>query len=288
MNMENASKIRSLLRNPAESTGHARGTGARHARLLEDQLASVRRDHDSLQRAMYEAAQLQRKLCGPRLLRCGPYAVANEIFPVRHLSGDFTCVFEHKNDLAFAIGDIAGKGLAAGMWFTHVVGLVRLQIESLNDPAAVLSVFNRDLLLSRLGLPLTTMFLARLNTCTGDVTYCSAGHPPALVLRNAGHFESLQEGGPVLGAFEDSHFVTGRTTLYPGDALLGYSDGIAECQNEQGVEFGAERITDIARAFRPSGASSMLFSILGAVEDFAGGHTREDDMALIVVHRSLE
>ena len=285
--MEKASQLRSMLRRPAESTRYARGTGIRHARVLDDQLAAVRRDRDSLQHAMYEAAQLQRKLCGLRLLRHGPYAVASEIFPVRHLSGDFTCVFEHKNDLVLAIGDIAGKGLAAGMWFTHILGLVRLQIESLKDPAATLSAINRDLLLSRLGLPLTTMFLARLNTCTGDVTYCSAGHPPTLVLRNAGHIESLQEGGPVLGALPDARFVTGRTTLHQGDALLGYSDGVAECRNAQGIEFGATRIANIARAFRASGASSMLFSVLGAAEDFAGDHAREDDMALIVMHRSL-
>ena len=285
--MEKASQVRSRLKRPVESTRYATGIGTRHARVLEDQLAAVRRDRDSLQHAMYEAAQLQRKLCGLRLLRRGPYAVASEIFPIRHLSGDFTCVFEHKNDLVFAIGDIAGKGLAAGMWFTHILGLVRLQIELLKDPAAALSAINRDMLLSRLGLPLTTMFLARLNPCTGDVTYCSAGHPPTLVLHNASHIESLQEGGPVLGALPDARFVTGRTTLHPGDALLGYSDGVAECRNQQGVEFGAERITDAAWASRASDASSMLFSVLGTAEDFADGHTREDDMALMVVHRSL-
>ena len=285
--MENASKVRSPLRSPVESTRYTRGTAARRARVLEDQLAAVRRDHESLQHAMYEAAQLQRKLCGLRLLRRGPYTVASEIFPVHQLSGDFTCVFEHKDDLVFAIGDITGKGLAAGMWFTHIVGLVRLQVESLKDPAAALSAINRDLLLGRLGLPMTTMFLARLNPCTGDVTYCSAGHPPTLVLSNAGRIETLHVGGPVLGALPDARFVTGQTRLHPGDALLGYSDGIAESRNEQGVEFGAERISNIARAFRASGASTMLFSVLGAAEDFAGSHTREDDMALIVVQRCL-
>lgn len=287
MKVENASQVRGLLKAPAQSSRYARGTGTRHIRVLEDQLSAVRRDRDSLQHAMYEAAQLQRRLCGLRLFRRGPYEVASEIFPVRHLSGDFTCVFEDKSELVLAIGDIAGKGLAAGMWFTHILGLVRLQAVSLKDPATALSAINRDLLLSRLGLPLTTMFLARLNTCTGDVTYCSAGHPPTLVLRNAGNIDSLHIGGPVLGALPDAHFVTGRTTMHPGDALLGYSDGVTECRNEQGVEFGVERITDIARAFQASGASSMLFSVLGAAEDFASGHTREDDMALIVVHCSL-
>src|SRR5437870_11838747 len=106
---------------------------ARRNRVLEDQLATLRREHDDLRRTMYEAAQVQRKLCGPRLLRREPFEIASEIFPVRHLSGDFISVFELGTDLVFAIGDIAGKGLSAGMWFTHVVGMVRLQIEALGD-----------------------------------------------------------------------------------------------------------------------------------------------------------
>src|SRR5262249_31313344 len=158
---------------------------------------------------------------------------------------------------------------SAAMWFTHVLGLVRLQIEERKDPAAVLSAINRDLLLSRLGVPLTTMFLARIDTFTGELTYCSAGHPPALVLRSRGRIDRLHEGGPVLGALADAQFVNGRTTLQPCDALLGYSDGIAECHNERGTEFGAERITSVARLFQAAGASSMLFSVLGAAEDFA-------------------
>src|SRR5713226_8536427 len=143
-------------------------------RVLEDQLATLRRDHDDLRRTMYEAAQVQRKLCGPRLLRREPFEIASEIFPVRHLSGDFISVFELSTNLVFAIGDIAGKGLSAGMWFTHVVGMVRLQIEALGDPAAALSAINRNLLLTRLELPLTSLLLARLTLNTGEITYCNA------------------------------------------------------------------------------------------------------------------
>ncbi len=281
-------QARGRTRTRAECSRNTRGMGARRHRLLEDQLTAVRRDYDSLQRAMYEAAQLQRKLCGPRLLQLEPYEIASEIFPVRDLSGDFICIFEHDNDLVFAIGDIAGKGLSAGMWFTQVLGMVRLQMESLGDPAAALSAINRDLMLTRLGLPLTTMFLARLDSRTGEITYCGAGHPPALVLRSGGDVERLHEGGPVMGVLPDIGFVNGLTTLHPGDTLLGYSDGIAECRNEDGAEFGAERITVVARSFQGASASSTLFSILGAAEDFAGSQSREDDMALIVVRRAAE
>ena len=261
---------------------------ARRNRALENQLATLRREHDDLLHTMYEAAQVQRKLCGPRLLRRHPFEIASEIFPVRHLSGDFISVFELGPDLVFAIGDIAGKGLSAGMWFTHVVGMVRLQMEALGDPAAALSAINRNLLLTHLELPLTTVLVGRLNLQTGEVTYCSAGHPPALVFRNDGRVESLREGGPVLGVLAGAYFANGQTTLRPGDTLLGYSDGIAECRNENGVEFGTERLAAAAQVSHGSSASGTLFSVLGAVEDFAGSQSREDDMAVIVVRRADE
>src|ERR1700688_4418572 len=56
---------------------------------IRQQLDAVRREHAILQQAIYEAAQIQRKLCSPRELLWGDFEIAGEIFPVRHLSGDF-------------------------------------------------------------------------------------------------------------------------------------------------------------------------------------------------------
>ena len=85
----------------------------RRNRALEDQLAALRRENDDLHRTLFEAAHAQRKLCGPRYLRRDSFEIASEIFPVRHLSGDFISIFDFEDDLVFAIGDIAGKGLSA-------------------------------------------------------------------------------------------------------------------------------------------------------------------------------
>ena len=296
--MENTLQIRGRRQDKngahwTEASGHAGmlsgsvGT-ARRNRVLEDQLATLRREHDDLLHTIYEAAQAQRKLCGPRLLRRQPFEIASEIFPVRHLSGDFISVSELGTDLVFAIDDIAGKDLSAGMWFTHVVGMVRLQMEALGDPAAALSAINRNLLLTHLELPLTTVLVGRLNLQTGEVTYCSAGHPPALVFRSDGRVENLREGGLVLGVLAGACFANGQTTLRSGDTLLGYSDGIAECRNDIGAEFGTERLAAAAQVSRGFSASGTLFSVLGAAEDFAGSQSREDDMAVVVVHRADE
>ena len=258
-------------------------TISRGRRALEDQLASLKQDNDDLNRALYEAAQMQRRLCGPRHFRTGSYEFASEIFPLRHLSGDFISVMQLEGDLVFMLGDIAGKGLMAGMWFTHMVGTIRREVSVHGDPATALAAVDRNLLISGVEFPLTTLFLARLDPVTGDLTYCNAGHPPALLIHDDGDLEELNQGGRVLGVISGSEFVNGRTQLTPGSTLLAYSDGITECRNESGVEFGAERL--LSAVSEPGNPSAMLFSVLASVENFAGTRHREDDIALMILRR---
>jgi len=44
-------------------------------------------------------------------------------------------------------------------------------------------------------------------------------------------------------------------------------------------------LLNAARTFSGCKPSGMLFSVLAAVEDFAGNQRREDDVALVVLHR---
>jgi sigma-B regulation protein RsbU (phosphoserine phosphatase) len=285
--LASVAQIRSRYQNwqSNSSTATIQATGRPHRRALEEQLASLKREHDDLRRAMYEAAQVQRRLCGPRHLRAGPYEFASEIFPVRHLSGDFISLLQIEGDLVFAIGDIAGKGLMAAMWFTQMIGMIRRQMWELGDPAAALSSVNRELLLTGLEVPLTTLFLARVNLESGDLSYCNAGHPPALLLRENNEVEELRVGGPVLGVISKAAFVNGSARVCPGNTLLAYSDGITECRNESGTEFGAKGLLNAARTFSGCKPSVMLFSVLAAVENFVGRQGREDDVALIALRR---
>lgn len=260
---------------------------SRKNRILEEALSGLRREHDDLQRAMFEAAHMQRRLCGPRHIRREPFEFAGEIFPVRDVSGDFISVFDRQTDLFFAVGDIAGKGLSAGMWFTHLVSMIRRQIYRQADLAAAMQAINQDLCQAYLVSPLTSLFLGRLKLQTGAVVYSNAGHPAGLLLRQNGRVEALEDGGPVLGAVPDASFLCGQIILQAGDSLIAYSDGIVECRNALDAEFGAERLLQAARLSHGSSASGTLFSVLGAAEDFAGSQKRDDDMALMVLQRTV-
>jgi phosphoserine phosphatase RsbU/P len=290
-----ATSIRSRQENRARTRAGSRSQRpagsaefSRRSRMLEDQVAALRRENDDLHRTLFEAAHAQRKLCGPRHVRRGSFEIASEIFPVRHLSGDFISIFDYDADLVFAIGDIAGKGLSAAMWFSHLVTLIQLQFAKFGDPASTLAAMNDDLLRTNLEIPLSTLFLARLDTVTGEITYCNAGHPPSFLIRREGASEALSYGGPILGVVPGASFANGKAEMLPGDSLIGYSDGAVECRNSSGAEFGRHGFLDAVQNSCALAASATLFSGLAAVEDFAGSHPREDDVALIVVHRAVQ
>src|SRR6266852_2241907 len=178
---------------------HRSRSGKARREELEVKLAALQKDYADLHTAIFEAAQVHRRLCAPRLVRHGDFEIASEIFDVRHLPGDFFTVEETHSGVILALGDICGKGLAAGMWTTHLVGLVGARVAVTAKPEAIVAGVNRDLCLRESIVPLVSLFVARLDPSTGLVEYCSAGHPPAFLLRANGDLEFLSEGGLLLG-----------------------------------------------------------------------------------------
>src|SRR5262245_26269341 len=255
-------------------------------RELELKIAALQKDYADLQTALFEAAQVHRRLCAPRLVRYGDFEIASEIFAVRHLPGDFFTVVESSNGIVLALGDICGKGLAAGMWTTHLVALVGTHTAASPEPEEIVTRVNRDLCRRSSVVPLVSLFLAKLDPATGRLDYCSAGHPPSILLRADGQLKSLSEGGPLLGVVPAASFARGRVELRAGDVLLAYSDGILESRNAADQEFGSERLEAQLRRARTASAETVLFSVLGAVQDFTAASPLADDMSLVVVRRS--
>jgi serine phosphatase RsbU (regulator of sigma subunit) len=249
---------------------------------LQQKLETLQRDYAELNTAIFEAAQVHRRLCAPSLLRHGAFDVATEIFAVRHLPGDFVSVEETRDGLVLALGDIGGKGLAAGMWVTHLIGLLRTHTAASTDPEVIVAGINRDMARLASVEPLSTLFVARLSK-SGQLDYTSAGHPPSLLLRRNGQLELLSDGGPVLGAVPAAVFERGTVKLRGGDLLLACSDGILESFNEAEQEFGNMRLQTELRRAQGSSAEAVLFSVLGAVQDFAAPRPLTDDVTLMVV-----
>ncbi len=256
-----------------------------HVQFLSDELDSLRREHARLQQAVFEAAQIQRRLCAPRERIWGEFEIAGEIFPVRHLSGDFFKVMEVGSALGMVLGDIAGKGFTAGIWQAHMMGLIHRAARRNANPGDAMAEVNHELCHDDGAPPLTALFFARIDPQTNELLYCNAGLPAPLLLRNNRTLERLEKGGPMLGAVQSAEFQTGSFTLNPGDTLVTYSDGVTECRNSQDVEFETERLTAAIAAVSGVSASKALFSLLGTVLDFADSCSPGDDLTLLILRR---
>jgi sigma-B regulation protein RsbU (phosphoserine phosphatase) len=255
-------------------------------RALEDELAAMRREQATIHRSFFEAAQIQRRLCAPRQFDTRGFQVAGEIFPVRHLSGDFFKVFRLGASLGIVIGDIAGKGLSAGIWMPHLLSLIHSCAHTYSDPGEALAAANRELCSGYGEPPLAAVFFARLDEATGELAYCNAGLPSPLILQRNNGVVFLESGGPMLGATSVGTFETGTATMDKGDTLVACSDGVTECENSREREFGSAGLLSAARAYAGGSASQTLFATLGAVLDFADGQALRDDLTLLVAQRT--
>ena len=245
----------------------------------------MRREHGKLQQAIYEAAQVQRRMCAPREMAWGDFEIAGESFPVRHLSGDFFKVMELGSVLGLILGDIAGKGMTAGIWQAHLMGVMQRCARAYERPCDAIAGVNRELCQDFGERPITALFFARLDAERGELVYCNAGLPAPLVLRRDQSIEQLEEGGPMLGALNEATYGSGTVRMDAGDLLLAYSDGLTECMNSKEEEFETRRLIAATKAVSGANASRVLFSTLAAVLDFADDCTPGDDLTLLVVRR---
>ncbi|HEX3471254.1 MAG TPA: PP2C family protein-serine/threonine phosphatase [Silvibacterium sp.] len=252
---------------------------------LQEELNALRREKLDLHAQLFEAAQIQRKLSGARELRQGCLHIASEVFAARFLSGDFTIFSQYDSKLFAAHGDIAGKGIVAGMWFTNLAGLLQSYGRPDSCPAKIASEVNRHLCYLRPVAPFVTAFVAQIDCHLGELTYCNAGHFPPVLLHAGGQADLLETGGPLLGAIENAEFQSGELVLDPGDTLVAYSDGVLECRNPAGEEFGQDRLLAAVRQAAQPSAQATLMALLAEVQDFANGSPLSDDLSLTVIQR---
>ena len=115
------------------------------------------------------------------------------------------------------------------------------------------------------------------------ITYCSAGHPPALLVRGGGQEISIldvQSG--VVGAFPDISYRDGRVSFETGDLLLLYTDGTTEARAPGGAFFGEQGLRDmVMRECVPEKPFEGLLDRFLATLDTFTGQRLDDDVAMV-------
>ncbi len=251
-------------------------------------LFQVEKEKERLQTELEIAREVQNQLYpkgDPPLRGLRLIAVCD---PARMVSGDFydyTAVGAHQ--LAFAIGDVAGKGISAALLMATMQAALRSQVahaESTHadlNSAQVTDQLNRQIYAHTAPEKYATFFIAVYDAPTQTLTYTNAGHLSPLLLRK-GEFTPLDSNGTVVGAFPAAVYEASSLIMQHDDLLVCYTDGITEPENAYGEAFGEDRLMELVKKHAHQPDNEILRIILDAVRSWTGTGELFDDMTLLL------
>jgi len=245
-------------------------------------------DHEQLTRELKKARHVQESLLpeSPPVLPGWGLEVVLE--PAHETSGDFYDYLSLPDGrLGVVIADVTDKGTSAALYMALSRSIWRtFAFTHPDEPELTMTETNQRILADTHGGLFITLFFGILNPADGSFAYCSAGHHPALLLRaKDGSVERLARTGIPLGAFEEAKWEREKVKIEVGDALVLYTDGITDAQNEAEEFFSLERLQDVLKKQRGKTARELHEAVLDEVHHWMGDEPQFDDITLMVLLR---
>lgn len=240
------------------------------------------------QQRMHEALKLARDIQRGMLPR--PFAQPHEhvelhalLTPAMLVGGDlYDYFFVDEHRLAFAVGDVSGKGVSASLFMagTHTL-LHAAGLEGL-PPNRCLAQINR--VQQNQTSMFVTLFYGLLDLRTGEVVYGNAGHPPPVLVGPEGpaRFAPRSENLP-LGLLSRLTFQPDRLALDHGTLLFLYTDGVTEAVDADGEMFGEARLLETLEDCRGLAPSAVVERVSEAIGAFSHGEAQRDDITMLAL-----
>lgn len=264
-------------------------------KLLIDANESLLRKQKRLDDDLRAAALIQHSLIPSKPPAMRSVAMAWRFLPCHHIGGDLFNV--HRLDprtVGVYLLDVSGHGVPAAMVTVSVsqslvpqAGITKRIIGSgpgaryeITQPGEVLKRLDDTYPLDRFSRHFTICYLL-LDAETGAVRYSTAGHPAPILQRRHGKLETLDCGGTIIGIGAPIPFSEGSVELAQGDRLFLYTDGLIELADENGSQYGSERLHEAIE----DGLSLGIDAACGRILDDALEHARPasplDDISLL-------
>ena len=226
---------------------------------------------------------------GPDPVDCGPLKFAGFYQPAAQTGGDWWTWSElGAGRYLLVIGDVTGHGVPSAMITAAAKAACDVARHVDGNTVTVtrlLEIMNHAIYESAQRRFVMTCFASIVDTKARTITYANAGHNFPYLFRageGKGEFGSLMIRGNRLGDDRTSRYEAKTTELVPGDVIIWYTDGIVECENEAGDEYGEKRFRASVRKAAALDAGEMRDAIVGDATTYFGDVPRKDDITMIV------
>jgi phosphoserine phosphatase RsbU/P len=259
-----------------------------HLAIIKDALKA----HDDLvafQRDLTTATRIQQSLLPKRFPpfpdrpEIGIYA---EMVTAKEVGGDFyDYYFIDEDRLAFAIGDVSGKGIPAAIYMAVSRTLLKAIAHQIVNPGEVLRKLNTLLIPESESSTFVTVFYGVMNVRTGEIQYSNGGHANPYVLRKGtGTIEPLPvTDGTLLGKIARLDFETKKITLQKGDSIFLYTDGVSEAMDVEKNLYGEERLEAFLGGVNGSTIEEIIAGSIAHLRAHTNGAPQSDDITLLTL-----
>lgn len=252
-------------------------------KLLVDEIR-VNSDHEKFNTELEVAQRLQIQTLPKSIISSRKVEIQAELKAARVVGGDFYDYFRlDKDNIAFVIGDVSGKGVGAAMFMMKTITCLNDFASIKRSPAETLKLVNKQLYKGNDSSVFVTCFYAIINTLTGQVRFSNAGHLPPVVGSNRNfHFLKCRNGF-VLGGLEDAFVCDEEFYLKPGEQVTLYTDGITEAQNLIKELFGDKRMIDTYNKRDYASLLDLHKELKNDLNEFTKGAEQSDDITYITL-----
>jgi sigma-B regulation protein RsbU (phosphoserine phosphatase) len=250
--------------------------------LYEESLVQAR-----LKTELELAARIQLQLLPQRMPNIHQLDIWAECRPALQVGGDFYAVVnDGTRPFVFAVGDIAGKGMAAALLMSTTLAVINNAARFMPglSPKALLQRTTEHLYddFAEVGL-FATAFVAQYEPASRRLVFANAGHAPVIYRPAKGRAQILEADSAPVGVLPESGCENHELVFGPGDMLVVATDGMCEARDASGQMFGYSRLLGAIDELASLSARQAGEALFEMVTQHAVGHPQDDDQTLMVL-----
>ena len=203
--------------------------------------------------------------------------------PAKEIGGDLYDFYVRHDKLFFCVGDVSGKGIPASLLMATIRSLFRSITAHEERAHGIMQWINNEMSEQNEQNMFVTLFIGVLNTKTGELDYCNAGHnAPVLNGEMLPVIPNLPIG--VMSGFE---FQSQHTKMHYNDLLFLYTDGLTEAENTKHELFGDARMMQTMQTHSDLQPRQLVDTMCNEVAAFVGGAEQSDDLTMLAIRYQL-
>ncbi len=255
-----------------------------NAKLLQESI-----DRERLEHELKIARDVQIKLLPQTIPQIPNFDLDAFCLNAYEVGGDYYDFFQFSDGKpGVIIGDVSGKGTSAALYMAEFKGIIQTLAKTHTSPYSLTCDINKIVYQHIERRSFVSAITAKIDPKKQTVTFTRAGHTPVLYCGGNDHDpQNILTKGIGLGLDPGTKFnsILEEHTIKLGrnGTVLLYTDGVTEARNEDGIEFGEERLTSLVKACKAETAKQIKEYLLNSVSEFCGNAQLHDDLTFVIL-----